>query len=224
MSQTWPTHARSPLADWSVRFADASAADVRIVEVPFLAQLDLRADPGNRVLLDRLGAVLGVTPPTEPNTAIVEDAGGRRVLWLGPDEWLIIAPPGTASDMEAALRDALAADPTAAVVDVSANRTTLSLAGSAAREVLESGCSIDLHPRVFGPGSCAQTLVGRTGVILLQVSPEPDYRLLVRPSFAAYLAAWLLDAIDGVRGGPSPLTRGLVPSASPTLLALRTRG
>ena len=28
--------------------------------------------------------------------------------------------------------------------------------------------------------------------------PEPVYRLLVRPSFATYLAAWLADAADGL--------------------------
>jgi sarcosine oxidase gamma subunit len=28
--------------------------------------------------------------------------------------------------------------------------------------------------------------------------PEPLYRLLVRPSFAAYVAAWLADAAEGL--------------------------
>jgi sarcosine oxidase subunit gamma len=83
------------------------------------------------------------------------------------------------------------------VVDVSANRTTMALTGPAARDVLEGGCSIDLHPRAFGTGSCAQTLLARAGVILLATSAEPEYWILVRPSFAAYVATWLLDAIAG---------------------------
>ncbi len=125
-----------------------------------------------------------------------------RALWLGPDEWLIVDADGTS--------DAVVARPrcirgwAGAVVDVSANRTTLRLAGSGAREILETGCSIDLHPRAFGPGRCAQTTVARTSAILLEVEPGadaaggPDYRLLVRPSFASYLASWLLDAVDGL--------------------------
>jgi len=38
-------------------------------------------------------------------------------------------------------------------------------------------------------------LVARTGVILHQLTDEPRYRLLVRPSFSAYLAEWLRDAM-----------------------------
>jgi sarcosine oxidase subunit gamma len=74
------------------------------------------------------------------------------------------------------------------------------IGGPDARELLESGCPIDLHPRAFHAGSCAQTLLGRTGVLLHQVSDEPRYRLWVRPSFTRYLAAWLDDA----RVGTSP--------------------
>ena len=56
-----------------------------------------------------------------------------------------------------------------AVVDVSAQRTTIRLGGPHARDVLEKGCAIDLHPRSFPPGSAAQTTVGRAGVVLLAV-------------------------------------------------------
>ena len=79
---------------------------------------------------------------------------------------------------------------------MSANRTVLELAGPRAREVLTKGCSLDLHPRAFGPGRCAQTALARTQVIL-EAAPRPHglpASPLVRRSFAAYLAAWLLDA------------------------------
>ena len=86
------------------------------------------------------------------------------------------------------------------IVDVSANRTTLELRGPRARELLEFGCPIDLHPRVFGPGRCAQTLLARANVLIWHVADEPEdtWRLFVRPSFAAYVAAWLADAADGL--------------------------
>jgi sarcosine oxidase subunit gamma len=60
--------------------------------------------------------------------------------------------------------------------------------------VLAAGCALDLHPRAFGPGRCAQTLLARAAVILEQTSGEPAYRIYVRPSFAGYLADWLRDA------------------------------
>ena len=68
------------------------------------------------------------------------------------------------------------------------------------RELLEFGCPIDLHPRAFGPGRCAQTLLARANVLIWHVTDEPEdtWRLFVRPSFAAYVAAWLADAADGL--------------------------
>ena len=172
---------------------------VRVRELPFLAQVDLRADPTDAALMARLTEALDARPPTEPNTAVVSGGGTRHVLWLGPDEWLILGEPGTAPELERALRDAIG-DGRGAVVDVSANRTTMSVSGPRARDLLAFGCSIDLDERRFKPGMCVQTLLARANVIIVPVGPavEPAFRILVRPSFAAYLAAWLTDAAIGL--------------------------
>ena len=166
-------------------------------EVPFLTQFDLRLDPGDAETREAVESVAGKLP-LEPNT--VHGGAGAAVLWLGPDEWLIVGPP----DGEAALTDQLqealgVALGRVAIVDVSANRTTLELRGPRVRELLEFGCPIDLHPRVFGPGRCAQTLLARASVLIWHVADEPEdtWRLFVRPSFAAYVAAWFADATDG---------------------------
>ena len=150
-------------------------------ELPFLAQLAVRSKEPPASL------------PTEPNT-VAGDAT-RAALWLGPDEWLVVGPTGSEPELEGEFAAA-----GATVIDVSANRTTLELRGLRARELLEFGCQIDLDPRVFGPGRCAQTLLARANVLIWFVSdePEPVYRLFVRPSFAAYVAAWLADAADGL--------------------------
>ena len=80
-------------------------------------------------------------------------------------------------------------------MDVSAQRITLRLSGSRARDVLAKGCSIDLHPRSFCRGSSAQTTLGQAGVVLLALAENgDDYAILVRSSFAGYLADWLADA------------------------------
>jgi sarcosine oxidase subunit gamma len=175
---------RSPLHDLAGQLAAASTAEVSLREVPFLTQVGLRIDPSEA---ERVGLDLATTP----NTVAV--AGARRTLWLGPDEWLIIDAPGTAptlvADLETATTDAFAT-----VVDLSANRTTIELSGPATRGVLAQGCAIDLHPRAFGPAQCAQTLLAQANVILDQLDDRPTYRLYVRPSFAAYLATWLIEA------------------------------
>jgi sarcosine oxidase subunit gamma len=150
-------------------------------ELPFLAQLSVRTSTPGTML------------PTGPNT-VAGDAT-RAALWLGPDEWLVVGPTGSEPEIE---REFAAAGAT--TVNVSANRTTLELRGPRARELLGFGCPIDLDPRVFGPGRCAQTVLARANVLIWFVDddPEPVYRLFVRPSFAAYVAAWLSDAADGL--------------------------
>ena len=123
--------------------------------------------------------------PAEPNTSAL--VGERTVLWLGPDEWLVLG--GRESDYPDA----------AAVVDVSANRVVFELSGAEAGDVLATGCSVEVDP-----GCCAQTLLARAQVILFR--PEPDrWWILVRPSFAPYVRAWLEDALTreaSRRGGP----------------------
>jgi hypothetical protein len=73
-------------------------------------------------------------------------AGELTALWLGPDEWLVVGPPGGGQDLESRFREA-AGDEPVSVIDVSAQRTTLLVAGPRARDLLAHGCSLDLHPR-----------------------------------------------------------------------------
>jgi sarcosine oxidase subunit gamma len=112
--------------------------------------------------------------------------------WLGPDEWLVIG----AHDLETLVR-AVGPDEGAAV-DVSASRLLLELEGPWARDVLASCCALDLHPRVFGPGHCAQTLVAKAPVLLCQTDEFPTYLLLVRRSLFSYVFSWLDDGIMAV--------------------------
>ncbi|KAA9381308.1 sarcosine oxidase subunit gamma [Microbispora cellulosiformans] len=181
---------RSPAAAYADRFAAASAGGaIRLAEIPFLTHLNVRADPASPAA-ERIGTALGVPLPVEPGVVI--EGGGLSVLWLGPDEWLVVGPDGAARELRERIRGAAAGDHVS-VVDVSAQRTTLVVAGERARDVLAHGCALDLHPREFGPGRCAQTLLARTGVVL--VAREDGFWVLVRSSFAAYAAEWLLDAV-----------------------------
>jgi len=188
---------RSPLADLAERMAAVAGGDsgLALRELPFLAQLNVRADLDDTLLAHALAAALGCALPTEPNT-VATGSGERRVLWLGPDEWLVVAPAGEEPALERELRAAMAGR-FGAVTDVSANRTTLELAGARVREVLMTGCALDLHPRAFGPGRCAQTTLARAQAIV-ERSGADAFRLYVRPSFAGYVVTWLLDAIAGL--------------------------
>src|SRR6266571_127569 len=86
---------RSPLTDYTDRFAALSAATdgaLSIRELPFVSQVNLRADPKDADLMQRLAKAVGFALPIVPNT--VASRGDRRALWLAPDEWLIVAADG----------------------------------------------------------------------------------------------------------------------------------
>lgn len=175
--------ASSPLAGRAadlVAIGTSTDGRVTVAEAPFLAQVDLRVAPEEAARLEL---------PRTPNTVLVE--GNRATLWLGPDEWLVTGPPGAAAGIVAELDDALAGIHRS-VVDVSANRAVLDVVGPAALELLARGCSLDVHPRAWGPGRCAQTTLGKAQVILEQRTDGT--RVFVRPSFSGYLVDWLTAA------------------------------
>lgn len=201
---------RSPLAGFADRLAAAADAPerIRLAEVPFLTQLTLRVTPGTSAA-EAAGRALGAPLPTTPNTTSA--AGDVEVLWMGPDEWLVVAPAGADGLLEA-LEQAVGAEH-ATVVDVSAQRTAIDVWGADARDLLLKGCALDLHSRIFGVGRCGQTLLARTQVVLVPRSDESAYRVFVRASFAEYLAEWLLDAAAEYRG-IAPLNLGQQSSAT----------
>lgn len=186
---------KSPLADYTDRFA---GCPLDLTEEPFTRQLVLRLDPTSSAVVEverRLGLTL---PPA--NRATGAD-GSRTAIWLGPDEWLV-TDSGPEDDLGLELA-AILRPADGAIVDVSAQRTTVRLRGPHARSVLAKGCSVDLHPRIVVPGLAVQTMIAHAAVILVAVdagSPDQgltadlDCRILVRSTFAAYLADWLLDA------------------------------
>jgi len=184
---------RSPLADYTERFAALSAATdgaLSIRELPFVSQVNLRADPKDADLMQRLATAIGFALPIAPNT--VTSGEERRALWLAPDEWLVVGPDGQQHAIEQELRNGLNGA-FGSIVDVSANRTVLELRGAKARNVLAHGVPLDLDARSFSSGQCAQTVLSKAQVII-DCRDEADLQVYVRASFATYIADWLLDA------------------------------
>jgi sarcosine oxidase, subunit gamma len=184
---------QSPLQGFAQRFAQLPES-AGVEEEPFVAVVDLWVDPSGPGSV-AAAAILGVDalPTTASTTAV---GRGTTVIWFGPDEWLVTSTDLAAETLESQLRDAVI-EHGGAAVDVSAQRTTLRLRGEHARDVLAKGCSIDLHPTVFGPGAAVQTMLGQAAVVLMPLSDNgTDYRILVRSSFARHLAEWLIDGAE----------------------------
>ena len=190
MAESALAHRGDRLAAGSVRGGAALA------EIPFLTKLGLRGDPTDTRFREGVHRALGLQLALSPNTFTRRDA--VRCLWLGPDEWFVVAPAGRSVELGERLEWALRGEHVA-IVDLTAAYATLELTGVHAREVLAKACTLDLHPRVFRAGQCAQSNFARTQAILALEDDAPVFHLFVRRSFAGYLADWLLDAMREYR-------------------------
>ncbi len=165
-------------------------AGVALAERPFRAIVDLRGNPDDAAFLGAAQGALGLELPLTPNTTASQ--GKTTALWLGPDEWWIVtADP--AADHAARLRTTLAGVH-GAVTEVGESRTCIEVSGPRARDLLAKACPLDLHPRSFTPGACAQSQLAKAAGLIHQTSDEPAYDLYVLRSFAEYLWHWLEDA------------------------------
>lgn len=109
-------------------------------------------------------------------------ANGKLAARLGPDEWLLCAPPGTAE---------FTLEGRHALVDVSHRYAALAVDSAM---VLTAGCPLDLHPAVFTPGSATRTLLGKAEIVLWRLPDAPGYRVECARSFAPYVLAFLREA------------------------------
>jgi sarcosine oxidase, subunit gamma len=178
---------------WAAFEAGSVAGTVELREVPFLTMAGFRVDPAGDA-----GARLGAATAGLPSASgEVRSSGDTAVLWLGPAEFLLVAPAESHESLGGEIPRSLTAalgDGEGQVVDLSANRTTLELSGPRARAVLEKGCALDLHPRVFKTGTALSTEIGGIPAVLWKTADQ-TYRVLPRASFAEFLGRWLLDAM-----------------------------
>jgi sarcosine oxidase, subunit gamma len=183
---------QSPLAHLrlAARVAPHGEAAVSLSDGGFLGQLSLRG-AADATFLAAVESAIALAPPREPNR--VAENSESRILWLGPDEWLVVTPEDKSEVYWKKLLELLDGQHSA-VVDVSEARAVIGISGPKARETLAHGCSLDLHTRVFRTGQCAQTLLARIPIVLHQRDNVPSYDIYVQRSLAEYLWNWLEDA------------------------------
>ena len=168
-----------------------AAALVSVGLVPPAARFSFR---GGEDAAETCGRAFGLALPRDACRAA--EAQGRAALWLGPDEWLLMAPDGDGPTVRAALEAALAGVPQA-LVDVSHRQVGFVVGGARAASLVNAGCPLDLDPAAFPVGMCARTVLGKCDVTLWRRGPEL-FRVEVNRSFADYLAGYLRVAERGL--------------------------
>lgn len=170
--------------------------------LPFPACTGLRVSPGpdaarfilrgGSQAITIAGEAFGIRLPMLPNRAAESRDTARAALWLGPDEWLLMAPGEQSTTIAPTLEEPLARHPHS-LVDVSHRQVSLILEGQLARRVLSAGCPLDLRPAAFPVGMATRTLFMKAEIVLWR---QQDDRFLVEVwrSFAPYLAGHLAEA------------------------------
>ena len=177
---------RSPLEG----FAFPSGPRFALSEGPPAARFILRGPEAVRVAC---GMAFGAEPPSRLGAA--SEVSGRAALWLGPDEWLLIADGADAPNIGETLESVL--EGTAhSLVDVSHRQIGLVASGPAAARVLNAGCPLDLSLNAFPVGFATRTLFDKVEIVLWRRA-EATFHIEVWRSFAPWLAVSLAEAARG---------------------------
>lgn len=165
----------------------AAPGGAALVALPFAWRAVLRGRPAAVEAAAAFGAAL----PRQACRA-VDAGGGRAALWLGPDEWLLLAPPADGPALSEALERAMAGD-AHSLVDVSNRQAGIEISGPDGAVALNAGCPLDLDPEAFPVGMCTRTVLAKAEIVLWRTAPA-TFRVEVSRSFAAYAWSFLLEA------------------------------
>ena len=162
---------------------ELSATGVKLAILPPAERISLRAPEASVAALSK---ALGVTVPQKPKTSATK--AGRTVLWLGPDEWLVIDEAGKDPLADCAKVSALHS-----AVGISHRNIAISVTGPAAATTVNAGCPQDLSLEAFPVGACSRTILGKVEIVLLRTAADA-FRVECWRSFSDYVFTFLSEA------------------------------
>ena len=172
-----------------------------ISETDVASAWNVRGDSARPAFVAAVERTLGVRLCTRAHESACGDAGA--LLALGPRSWLFIADRTSETEAFDAARKALN-DAGGALFDVSSSYAAWTISGATAARVLNRGCPLDLHPSAFGPGQCAQSVLGHVNALFYRPGERDALIVIVARSFAADVWEQLVGyaSTDGYRTGP----------------------
>jgi sarcosine oxidase subunit gamma len=170
----------------------ADGKDVVLSEATIAAAWNVQGDPMRTAVVADVERLFGVSLPNAPNAT--RRAQALLALWAGPRSWLLIESalrnesalqkrPLALVDFDT-MRDALNAGG-GALFDVSVSRVAYAVRGAGAANVLAKSCPIDFDSRVFLPGHCAQSMLGRVNALYYRHVHAPAFTVMVARSLAS---------------------------------------
>ena len=141
--------------------------------------------------VDALSAAARAWPAGLPSEACrARSQGELHALWLGPEEFLLLAPP----DHEPrALREALAGVPHS-LVDVGHRQLAFEVCGPDCETLLNCACPLDLNAAQFPVGMCTRTVFGKADIVLWRTRADA-FHVEVWRSFLPYCTDLLAEQV-----------------------------
>lgn len=134
-------------------------------------------------------AALGLPGPAPACRAVGN--GARTMLWLGPDERLLLAPADQRQSVSSAIEGALAGQ-AHSLVDVSHRQVSFEVHGPAAVRLLNAQCPLELALAAFPVGMCTRTIYAKAEIVLWRKANDA-FHVEVWRSFAPYMIQLLAD-------------------------------
>ena len=124
-----------------------------------------------------------------PSTLKSSSNSDTRILWLGPENWLVFSSKKNLMELEKSQFD----EKDFAITDISHSRSIIQLEGNLVNEVLKKGCPLDINS--FKEGDCANSIYNGITITIDFISDNPKkVRVLGLRSFGESLYHSITDA------------------------------
>ncbi len=167
----------------------------QVVRVEARGMVTLRGDLASSKVKKVVKALTGQGIPASGRIAGDGDTG---VVWMSPDELLVMVPYEEVGPALEKIAKALAGEHHLAV-DVSDARAVFRVAGADAREVLARVCPVDLHVESFAVGDFRRTRMAQVAAAFWR--HETGFDVVCFRSVAEYVEGLLGNAARGASVG-----------------------
>ena len=164
-----------------------NSAEINIQRLNGLSFLNLRTKSKDSKDFRK---IYGCNLPLDNNTFQI--SGNRKIIWLGPDEFLLIFENHEEQYIFENLNISFSKQHYA-LTNISDSQEIFCLSGDYVRDLLSKGCPIDLHINSFKKGMSAQTILEKVDVLLF-CNDKNKISITFKRSYYDYVSSWIKDA------------------------------
>ncbi len=161
-------------------------SELAISERAETGMITIRADLKDKAICDALHEALGLEVP---QMRAITSAGAARLLWMSPDELLLVLPRLQVGEALLRLGTSLRGLHHLAT-DVSEARAVFDISGPGARDLIAKGAPVDMALDEFVPGMIRRTRLGQAAM-LFWIDESGTITLMCFRSVSAFVKDWL---------------------------------